>query len=406
MSTLSGGYAKIETDADKIYLYDVVPSRLNTSLEKQKEHLIIDDVQYDYYFYVGDENDLDGYTKKLIKKSENKYIEEVDEIKIEGHLDTPMETGDIDSTNITFVSKKIVPVDTGTLDIPTTITYNGDVYSQHDTPIGIGSFGVVFKYLNKEGKGFALKAIRVEGDNFEHDLEIIKFLRKHPDSSVCSDYYIKSVKVGEYIIMPLVEGDITELKDSLINQHIYIIIKTIIAELYCLFKLGLVHLDIKLANVFYYVNKGTLKILLGDVGGIQTIGTLKRTKKLVPLPTYCPIEFLLDSFRNDSYGYYPYTDENNMLIDIENIGKILSWQVGSLIVEFFNGYQMANTLILNRELGSPKKRINTLHEIIIETNKIVEKSNDEFSNKLIKILTDCLKLHADRPTIKQLYYDY
>lgn len=230
MSTLLGGYAEIETDADKIYLYDAIPSSMVSFVTKQKGHLIIDGDKYEYYFYNDIDHELYGHTKKLIKKSKNKYIEEVDEITIEGDHDTPMELGDIDSGEIKLGINKQLSIENEKLHIklyiPANITYNNVNYLPHDQPIGSGSFGVVFKYLSNDRKGFALKAIKVGGDDFEHDRKIIEFLRKQPDRSVCSDYYIKSFEVGDYIIMPLVEGDIGKLKDKLTdhNQYIYILL--------------------------------------------------------------------------------------------------------------------------------------------------------------------------------------
>lgn len=171
-----------------------------------------------------------------------------------------------------------------------------------------------------------------------------------------------------------------------------------------MFKLGLVHLDIKLANVFYYIKDGTLKIILGDIGGIQTIETLTTTQLLVPNPTYCPIEFLKEFM--DDRGYHPNDTRFDFLRSIEDIGKILSWQIGTLIVEFFYGFHMATSLIWDRTSGSPRNRDDTLRQIIGNTTTKIEQNNDTFSIKLIKILTDCLKFRTERPTIKQLYYDY
>jgi hypothetical protein len=112
-------------------------------------------------------------------------------------------------------------------------------------------------------------------------------------STDCINSYIKSIIVGDFIIMPLAKGNLTELtkllnsKDSLNMDNVINCLYRILEHLICLHEKKLFYVDLKEQNILVINNPESneiVDVVLGD------IGSAVRSIKYGPATTYPPYD--------------------------------------------------------------------------------------------------------------------
>ena len=293
---LNGGFIKLDNDVgiepDIIYLYNGLEDIGDFALvDDQKEGTIImDGINYNYRYYTKTNvNDNGEWFKKLVL-SDGLYYDELHKIKSDIEKKN---TSICDIDNFEFeITQVKIKSSHGYKYYKPSIQFINKICKEdiNEVPdlkrVNKGAYGHVYEFKSNEctfvvkvGHFLTNKKKNIV-DGIEKDIEIIEYIKNYKGSSKCPNYYIKSKVIEskftqpdtkkniKYIIMPKVNGNIFELYNKLDNQNIYYMIKTIIAELYCFYKMDLYYFDLKSLNILYYIEDESIKIVLGDLGSI------------------------------------------------------------------------------------------------------------------------------------------
>lgn len=156
------------------------------------------------------------------------------------------------------------------------ITIDEIEFNAGKIPIGIGSYGAVYAYLNNDNLGFVVKYGNVIDDMKVLD-EIVKIKN-------CVGNYVKSHiefkknhnDVGNFIIMEYMDGDLTNYiraNKPLSFDNVYNIFKELLKHIKCFAYNRLYFTDLKTDNILYKCNhqNNIIEISLGDLGGFAII---------------------------------------------------------------------------------------------------------------------------------------
>ena len=394
---LIGGFVELEeihNKPDIIYLYN----QKDTNRQFEGKIITIDEYQYNYY-YAGNEESFNDASKKLVlNKEDGLYYDELPKIKPNIVMS---DTNICDISSFDFSVKGEMLVKTAKKNthynsptIKVSNINNNTITITSGVEISSGSYGVVLKYSDVSCN-FAVKIglnSQKSKDPLKKDIEIINYIKGYGGRSKCPDYYIKShiieyEQIGKkYIVMPLVEGPISKLYNKLSNENILIMIKTIIAELYCFYKMGLYYFDLKSENILYYIKEGGIKIVLGDLGSaIKKDDFDKQNNSLGGVYSYPPIGFSTDPSKNIAYG------------------------VGVILIQHIFGQRHSeyNSLVhRERTIGKIGSYLFVLPTLITKLSGQL-KTGNEADTKLLQMATSIMNTEPDsRPTLKELYYDY
>jgi len=201
----------------------------------------------------------------------------------------------IDDTTKWQFKQKNVYVPTEIYDNDTSTTYTLDTF------LSRGTYGALFRYLPpnnaKRTQGLALKVMTGTGDPEREELVHPYLKEQNMDCKIIKlDSVLTGLKEGKdmYYVMPVMDGSLFQLlkKRKLGVNEIKYIYNEVETQILCLYKAGLVYLDLKPANIMYvedYDKPHQLAIYVGDLGSILDGSNLKpQTNSAThPPPSHC-----------------------------------------------------------------------------------------------------------------------
>ena len=201
-----------------------------------------------------------------------------------------------------------------------------------------GSFGSIYSYKNDEFNTYIILKKEKMGQGYES--KISKTLRKNQ----CD--IIRSIPLGDYILMPKADGTIHGLMNKnilagkSINYHKKFALSVgneILEQIKCLNRVNYkyIYTDIHLANIFYTHNSDdTLRIQLGDFGSM-----LPPVSEIYSF-TMCPAEYLnreIDFFEGNMCKFNTFRPANASNADKMEISKLLSFLIGIFLLYLIVG---------------------------------------------------------------------
>lgn len=220
--------------------------------------------------------------------------------------------------------------------------------------ISQGSYGIVYKLHNLHfGIEFALKLEKIETSPEPLEKDIGEDLTKYNCNTIRVKY-IKSDDKFNYYIMDLVDGDLTDLfskweknikSSDEYKKKVLSITEEIRKQILCLYMMKkqledkYAYLDLKFENVLYNCDDDKVKIHLGDLGS----AVLQDEETWVS--TFPPPETIPKNEDDEEMQHgIIYID----MFDNTEIEKMLSWQIGTILLRFMCEYEKSNLPILEK----------------------------------------------------------
>lgn len=227
----------------------------------------------------------------------------------------------------------------------------------------VGFFIVRYNYINAETGCFDVK-VCTNGYVLNKYNNILKEIN-HLNDFYSQCVYLQSPSGHlEFIIMPKIEGTVKELWGSG-EDNFCKIIKSIVSQAYCLYKLGYLYVDMRSKNILYRKDKdGNINIILEDLEHMLNTNEQHNLNELNY--EYMPMDLWVRSAGKIYYG--------------ENLCKLVVWGIGIVILEFL-GYN---------EKATEEKIYPTKNEVKL----LLKGLNSEFDYSFKKqIADDFIKRH-------------
>ena len=147
--------------------------------------------------------------------------------------------------------------------------------------ISEGTYGKVYLFGNND-KMIAIKTYKHDDDD---ELGLIDMLQEKKISCNVVNSRVLKIPKGYISIMDIMSGSLKDMEGKLTTKEIFTTIRNVAVNLRCLTRKKLSYTDLKCANILFKCeNKKKLKTVIGDIGGICTIGSKH-------ISTYTPYEF-------------------------------------------------------------------------------------------------------------------
>eukprot|EP00158_Paraphelidium_tribonemae_P001678 Partr_v1_DN24676_c0_g1_i1_m59736 putative protein kinase domain containing protein len=258
---------------------------------------------------------------------------------------------------------------------------------------------------------------RIRGGLFSNEMLIMRDIGRHPNII----YFKRTIDLpyGKYALMPLMQGSLTDLMQSGGKplETIKEIAKQLVAALYKIHHLHIIHCDLKPANILVE-SISPLHIRLGDFGLAYQESGLSLNRRNWGSPSHMPLEKVYNlrsgNYMSDDIWALGIT-LSELVSSRENekkkLGEILSKKVGE---EVFDQLELEKKKAVIRQLSQYTKGVGTMPGDVdrILQQKLRETVGLEDFNAYYNVLTsthrfyDDMALRSDNDKLKNDFVDF